>query len=284
MPPTVDVEDAQAVERPSTQEQKGLLKAAVQDRYFALVEGGVSPNSAAVDAIREIGSGSQASQSPQKTRASAATGETASRQLRFESPEGDTTASLQRSISAPGLTATLKPPDASTSSAGGMDSNGHHRNRDVWKTFGIHLPAGRSLKRLYGGGFDGPVPGSMKGSSKHNGPPTELDTYIAVNNLQAGTVGLRYRKSMSIFDVCGGEHEVVRWGDAVEGHRVDACWLKVGDRYLPTIVNKVQMLKRFRGPEVLRAAGLKRQQCLPPLKKGPPTRSSPQLLVGGVSY
>jgi len=167
----------------------------------------------------------------------------------------------------------------------GSSAAGGHRNKDVWKTFGIHLPAGRQLKNLYGGGKLDPVPGTLKQPlPRRFGPPSELDTYMAVNNMSMGTPGLQYRKSMNIFDICKGAQEHVRWGASVEGHRIDANWLRVGDRYLPITVNKVPFLRRWRGPEALRAEGLKRQQSLPPLKKVPKDRPKPHLLVGGVAY
>merc|ERR1712216_202428 len=112
-----------------------------------------------------------------------------------------------------------------------------------------------SLKRLYGGARLDPVPGALKETDKRKiGPSSELgmEVYVAVNNLRCGTAGLQYRKSMNIFDLCKGDQEFVRWGDAVEGHRVDAAWLKVGDRYLPTVVNKIQLLRPQRGSEYLR--------------------------------
>merc|ERR1719506_2597486 len=76
-----------------------------------------------------------------------------------------------------------------------------HRNKDVWKTFGIHLPAGRLLKNLYGGGKVDLAPLSLKPSRRVE-PPSEMDTYMAINSMNLGTPGLQYCKSMNIFDVC----------------------------------------------------------------------------------
>lgn len=278
-------------------QQQAELKNAVHSRYFALVSEGSSPTSAAVNAIREIGS--QARPLPVESPPLAEAEMTAPRSLRFDDVEitplhadqATGSVSMQRSSSAPGLSAGTQAP---TPVVAGREAGGLHRNRDVWKTFGIHLPAGRCLKRLYGGGFDGPVPGSLKSlgtsmtPSRHKRSPADMaagtDTYMAVNNMGLGTAGLQYRKSMNLFDLCKGDKEFVRWGDAVEGHRVDACWLQVGDRYLPTTVNKIQLLKRWQGKEVLRAEGLRRQESLPPLRAPPKDRSYPKLMVGGVPY
>jgi hypothetical protein len=261
------------------------LKSAVQTRYFELVSEGTSPNSAAANAIREIGS--LASRSQEDLARTTDVDKTAPRQLRFDL-EGKTP-SMSRSASAPSVSAVAQPePEGSfVSKLRDRKKSEPHPNRDVWKTFGIHLPAGRSLKRLYGGAKLDPVPGALKEAARrHLGPPSELDTYVAVNNLQCGTAGLQFRKSMNIFDLCKGEQEFVRWGDAVEGHRVDAAWLQVGDRYLPTVVNKIQLLKPWRGPEAKRTEGLERQRTLPPLKRVPsdPFSRGAQLHVGGVPY
>lgn len=274
--------DARTDATPRTASSQALLKNAVQSRYFGLVEEGFSPNSAAASAIRDVGS-NKATLPGEMFSSDEASDDAAPRHLRFD-VESDPTpphareepiaSHMQRSGSAPTLLA---------QSSGSSPQLTGHRNKDVWKTFGIHMPAGRLLKNLYGGGKVDPVPGSLKQSlPRRFGPPSELDTYMAVNNMKLGTPGLQYRKSMNIFDICKGGQEFVRWGDSVEGYRLDASWLQVGDRYLPTTVNSIQMLKRWQGSEALRAEGLRRQQSLPPLKKLPRGRSNPCLSVGGV--
>jgi hypothetical protein len=297
------VRQEQSLDVTDVANEKELLKHAVQSRYFALVSEGTSPNSAAASAIREIGSQSRESSNEPGLFSEEKTIETtqlpANVSSRCEVEEGplprlltfdtEDAVRMQRSSSAPGLSATPHAPLVANSLAGGSCNAGRHpgahRNKDVWKTFGIHLPAGRSLKRLYGGAKLDPVPGAIKKRPpKHVGPPSEMDIYIAVNNINAGTAGLQYRKSMNIFDICHGEKEYVRWGDTVEAYRVDASWLQVGDRYLPTVVNRVQLLKRWTGPEKLCSEGLKRQYSLPPLRGPPPEVRRPQFCVGGISY
>jgi len=265
-------------------EQQELVKSAVKERFDDLVARGSSPTSAAASAIRDVrnkatskesGSADEAQQGT--TPPAHATSEDATaRLLRFHHEEN--TSTMQHSSSAPTL-------HGSHAAGSGRAAVGH-RNKDVWKTFGIHLPAGRLLKNLYGGGFDGAVPGTLKHyPPRRVGPPSEVDTYMAVNNLKVGTAGLQYRKSMNIFDLCKDGEEYVRWGDFVQGQRVDASWLKVGDdRYLPTTVNKIQLLKRYDGPATSQFEGLRRQQSLPPLKKRPKDRATPQLSVGGIAY
>jgi len=324
MPPSIDVPEASSedalpaearrdVATPKT--QQAMLKNAVQSRYFTLLEEGSTPNAAAAIAIRDVGSKAIHS-------SDGSSDDAAPRHLRFEedsplmslSPKedallsdvserfeensplmpqkefGSTAAQHDFSSSAPhlqsGSLGGASDPLQPIGIGGGRESPpAGHRNKDVWKTFGIHLPAGRLLKNLYGGGRLHPVPGTLKQSPPRRlGPPSELDTYMAVNNLNVGTPGLQYRKSMNIFDICKGGQEFVRWGDSVEGYRADAAWLQVGDRYLPTTVVGKQVLKRWQGSEALRVEGLKRQKSLPPLRKLPRAKSSPQLSVGGVSY
>jgi len=291
----INLTEAEAHSQDARSEQE-VLKSAVHSRYFELVEEGVSPNSAAANAIRAVGSGSKAlpasgelpsSDDADNTALRRETQEDIGRMLSLDDadntalrrePEEDT-GRMRLSSSAPVLT--------SLQAGGGREppQPSGHKNKDLWKTFGIHLPAGRLMKNLYGGAKLDPVPGTFKQSlPKRLGPPSELDTYMAVNNLKVGTAGLQYRKSKNIFDLCKGGEEFVRWGDSVEGHRVDAAWLQVGDRYLPTMVNNIQMLKRWQGPKVLRAEGLRRQQSLPSLRKGPKEKFNPKLSVGGVAY
>lgn len=279
--------------------QQALLRNAVQSRYFAYVEGGSSPNSAAASAIRDVGANKGTLLSGE-LNSSDVSSDCAPRHLSFD-PTSDPTSEeepiederhvgrMQQSSSAPTLSAAAglggTGRDTAKQMARTRDSPQPtgHRNKDVWKTFGIHMPAGRLLKNLYGGGKVDLAPVSLKQSlPRRAGPPSELDTYMAINSMKLSTPGLQYCKSMNIFDVC--QKEFVRWGDSVEGYRVDASWLQVGDRYLPTIVNRVQMLKKWHGSEALRAEGLSRQQTLPPLRKLPRERSCPQLSVGGKAY
>jgi len=119
-------------------------------------------------------------------------------------------------------------------------------NKLLWRTFGIDSTAGRTLKRLYSPPFFPDSP--MKGSQRKMRWPPEQDTYVAVNNLHAMTAGLHFRKSKHIQDLCRGPNDYVPWGAAVQGERVDACWLRVGERFLPTEVNGTRLLKRQDGP------------------------------------
>lgn len=115
-------------------------------------------------------------------------------------------------------------------------------NRNLWKAFGIDLEAGRSLKTLYGGGKL-----ETRSKQKKKLPRISLsdeETYVVVNGLRSGCAGLQFRKSPNIFDICRGAGEYVAWGDIVRGIRVDTCWLKVGDKFLPLEVNKVRFLRR----------------------------------------
>jgi len=306
---------------------KTQLKNAVQSRYFTLLEEGSTPNAAAALAIRDVGKqamhssdGSSDDAAPRHLRFEEdspvmslspnndALLSDVSERCEENSPLlpqeelGSTSAQHEFSSSAPGcmqssssaphlqigsLCEASDPLQPSGIRGGRGSPPAGHRNKDVWKTFGIHLPAGRLLKNLYGGGrisLD-PVPRTLKQSPPRSlGPPSELDAYMAVNNLTVGTPGLQYRKSMNIFDICKGGQEFVRWGHSVEGYRVDAAWLQVGDRYLPTTVVGKQVLKRWQGSEALKAEGLQKQKSLPPLRKLPRVKSSPQLSVGGVSY
>lgn len=305
--------------------QQAMLKNAVQSRYFTLLEEGSTPNAAAAIAIRDVGrqalhssDGSSDDVAPRHLRFEedssalslspvddALLSDVSERceensPLLLQEEFGSTSAQHEFSSSAPGcMQSSSSAPYLQGGSPGGasdpLQPSGirggrdfpaaGHRNKDVWKTFGIHLPAGRMLKNLYGGGRLHPVPGTLKQSQPRRlGPPSELDAYMAVNNLSIGTPGLQYRKSMNIFDICKGGQEFVRWGDSVEGYRLDAAWLQVGDRYLPTTVVGKQVLKRWQGSEALRAEGVMRQKSLPPLRKLPRATSSPQLSVGGVSY
>lgn len=114
-------------------------------------------------------------------------------------------------------------------------------NRHLWKAFGIDLPAGRKLKTLYGGGKLDTVAKTKKPT--HSSLYDE-EAFEVVNGLQSGCAGLQFRRSTNIFDICRGAGEFVAWGEIVRGIRVDACWLKVGDKYLPVEVNKVRFLRR----------------------------------------
>lgn len=298
------------------EEQKALLRDAVQDRYFALVSEGDSPTAAAAHAIRDVAGKAtllpqelspvpevdtaqrslkfelEASTAPCASHSSTAPARevgpvhevnTAQRSLEFEL-EGSTAPGASHSSTAPkGFSHSSTAPglsaQRSSSAADLLEARGFHRNRDTWKTFGIHLPAGRILKSLYGAKVEMPP---VQRFSPPTGPPTGLDTYISVNNLKVGSIGLQYRKSMNLFDFCGGAQEFVRWGDCVEGYRIDAGWLQVGDRFLPTTVNNTQLLKRWDGPDAVRAPGIKRQQSLPALRVRPKERPKPELSVGGI--
>mmetsp|Transcript_129447 Transcript_129447/g.224798 ORF Transcript_129447/g.224798 Transcript_129447/m.224798 type:complete len:504 (+) Transcript_129447:127-1638(+) len=119
-------------------------------------------------------------------------------------------------------------------------------NSNTWKTFGIHSPAGRSLKRLYEK-YVPPRPLASGNGFKARWPPG-LDTYVTVNALGACNHGLRLRNSMYLSDICTDPLAVVPWGASIQGDLVDACWLKVGNLYLPASVNGVRLLKRWAGP------------------------------------
>lgn len=116
-------------------------------------------------------------------------------------------------------------------------------NRRLWKTFGISLSAGRTLKSLYSDKLSGEKPRERR---KTPWPPGQQDTYIAVDSLQTGSPGLHYRRSMHFSDVCP---DFIPWGHLVQGDRVDACWLRVGNLFLPTEVHNLRLLKLHEGPK-----------------------------------
>mmetsp|Transcript_100086 Transcript_100086/g.298701 ORF Transcript_100086/g.298701 Transcript_100086/m.298701 type:complete len:418 (-) Transcript_100086:125-1378(-) len=136
---------------------------------------------------------------------------------------------------------------AAASAAAGYQAD----NTQLWKTFGIDSPAGRILKRLYSIPYDASKPqeSPKKGLRIKTTWPPEPDTYVVVNGMRALTEGLHFRRSKNIRDLCHGHNDYVPWGASVQGERVDAAWLKVGERerFLPVEVNGTRLLKRWDG-------------------------------------
>lgn len=126
-------------------------------------------------------------------------------------------------------------------------------NKELWKAFGIHTSAGRHLKRMYSRPF---VPEGQVGREPAR-MTFGLDTYVAVNGMLAGSDGLQFRLSMNIH--ARPTSEYVPWGSCVKGELVDACWLKVGNHFLPTQVCNIRLLRRVPtgGPSPTNAGPLK---------------------------
>jgi len=144
-------------------------------------------------------------------------------------------------------------------------------NTKLWKVFGCDTPAGRSLKRVYTN--VSPQKTLLRHSPwKANWPP-EQDTYVAVNGPGVDKFGIKFRRSMYLSDVCNDSLAVIPWGASIKGEMVTACWLKVGDRFLPTTLNGVHVMRRWPGPGPhpypfdLGSIGLCRSSSLPMIRE-----------------
>jgi hypothetical protein len=111
-------------------------------------------------------------------------------------------------------------------------------NTDTWRTFGLNTPAGRNLKGLY----SSYKPPNVSTGQKTRWPPVP-DTYVVLNPMRATTHGLQARKTMHIHDFCQDPRDCFPWGSRVQGERVDTCWLKVGDKFLPIEVAGFRFLR-----------------------------------------
>lgn len=157
--------------------------------------------------------------------------------------------------------------------------------RNVWKTFGIDSRAGRTLKRLYNSDYC-PETYPSRGHARSRRRPPEHDTYVAVNALHGLSAGLHFRRSMHLPDLCKDPHQHVPWGACVQGERMDACWLKVGDLFLPTEVGSVRLLRKWQGPGDPPQAGsadLVRATSLPAIRELH-KQSMSDMSVLGASY
>jgi len=120
-------------------------------------------------------------------------------------------------------------------------------HKEAWKIFGIELPAGRRVKTLYNRTDMTPISPS-KTPFTHRLPDKEL--YVAENTLNTASHGLQYHRSLSMLDMCPGRRDYLKWGSVVCGVRVDAGWVKVGTRYLPTTVASKRVLRCLDTAEV----------------------------------
>lgn len=146
-------------------------------------------------------------------------------------------------------------------------------NRNTWKAFGIDSQAGRSLKALYSE-YQSPKP-TAKGRPAKLG---EKETFVAVDNLQAGTPGLHFRRSRHLKDVSHDPRDYVPWGECVKGERIDACWISVEGRFLPVEVQNIKLLRRWQGPGDPPRIG--HSNSLPDLRRSGPEGIGSDMVTG----
>lgn len=250
---------------------KSSLKSALHDRHAVLVSEGNSPNAAAAKAILEAKElllvASTNGTVEQALKAAQAKQEHEDEQLEQAAlsslpplvPHAKV-ASLNEiqveDTSTMQLPAVMKPSAETT-----LKSSSKNPNCDTWRHFGMGTSAGRLLKSLYNN--PNRVPMGSKSSSSHlpniglkrhlihhphatnsthGSEPLEYETFI----VEQPARGLAFRRSMNMADVDkrGKDSPFVPCGEYVQGERVDASWIKVGDRFLPTTVNSIRLLRR----------------------------------------